>query len=135
MREQLHEALMQQWQDHEHHIVDRSAIFELLVSAKNETVASFVRSFVHVLVVLHERVEDEKNAMPRVDIVRGQAGVNLIDELRPLQGKVVLDHRSCSRDQLASECERTRRSQRSRSSRCVPQWIFGANDRIDQNAS
>jgi hypothetical protein len=61
---------------------------------------------VHVLVVLHERVEDEKNAVPRVDLVCGQAGVNLIDELRPFQRKVILDHRPCSRDQLASERER-----------------------------
>ena len=56
--------------------------------------------------MLHERVEDEKHAMPGVDLVRGQAGVNLIDELRPFQRKVTLDHCSCSGDQLASKRER-----------------------------
>ena len=43
VREQLHEALMEQWQDDEHHVVDRSAIFELLVPVKDDAVSSFVR--------------------------------------------------------------------------------------------
>ena len=52
--------------------------------------------------MLSESVEDQQDAVPRLDVVRGETPVNLIDELRPFRGKIALDHRSGSGDQLTS---------------------------------
>ena len=56
----------------------------------------------HSLVMLRECVEDQENTVPCLDVVRGETGMNLIDELRPFRREIILDHRSSGSDQLTS---------------------------------